>query len=199
MVQLNVTTQAEDDTQYLDLAPEPPSAPGDDAQSSYLEMAAADDAPADEMSYLQMEPAEAEDDAGPEASYLEMTPDAVIEEGDAKQKLDVSPPGTFVTRVSQSQPGHFALSVVQEGKHFDHMLILPSYAGNDSGAPGNTRYRLGTYSRLLFNTVPKLVAYYIGHPYINTSRLKGEVVPEEQEGGYMMVDPENDDDLDDYE
>lgn len=89
--------------------------------------------------------------------------------------------------------------MVQEGKHFDHMLILPSYAGNDSGAPGNTRYRLGTYSRLLFNTVPKLVAYYIGHPYINTSRLKGEVVPEEQEGGYMMVDPENDDDLDDYE
>ena len=54
------------------------------AQSSYLEMAAADDAPADEMSYLQMEPAEAEDDAGPEASYLEMTPDAVIEEGDVR-------------------------------------------------------------------------------------------------------------------
>ena len=95
--------------------------------------------------------------------------------------------GSFVTRVSQSQPGHFALSVVQEGKHFDHMLILPSYAGNDSGAPGNTRYRLGTYSRLLFNTVPKLVAYYIGHPYINTSRLIGEVVPEAQEGGKYHI------------
>jgi|ERR1719272_70185 len=237
---------AEDDTQYLDLAPEPLNEPEDNAEASYLEMEAAQDAdaPADEMSYLQMEPA----DEGPEASYLEMTPDAVIEEGDdvgaylemaaadaaqdtgylavqpdwlkdqwdllsnqpwftgfqsraeAKQKLDVSPAGSFVTRVSQSQPGHFALSVVQEGKHFDHMLILPSYAGNDSGAPGNTRYRLGTYSRLLFNTVPKLVAYYIGHPYINTSRLIGEVVPEAQEGGYMMVDPENDDDdAEDYE
>ena len=35
----------------------------------------------------------------------------------------------------------------------------------------------------------KLCAYYIGHPYIKESRLKGEVVPEKQEGGYMMLEP----------
>lgn len=29
-------------------------------------------------------------------------------------------------------------------------------------APGRTQYRIGTYSKLVFNTVPKLVAYYIG-------------------------------------
>jgi hypothetical protein len=52
---------------------------------------------------------------------------------------------------------------------------------------------------LLFNTVPKLVAYYIGHPYINTSRLVGACVEEQQEGGYMMVDPDADEDVDDYE
>lgn len=45
-----------------------------------------------------------------------------------------------------------------------------------------------------------------GHPYINTSRLKGHVVAEKQEGGvsfegYMQVDPEAavGDDDDDYE
>ncbi len=78
-----------------------------------------------------------------------------------------------------------------------------------SGAPGNTRYRLGTYSKDRFNTVPKLVAYYIGtagsapnphawlachvvnsnlprspaHPYIGRHFLMGEVIPENQNGG----------------
>jgi hypothetical protein len=58
--------------------------------------------------------------------------------------------------------GHYAISAIQH-KGMDHMLILPSYAGPDSSAPGSTRYRLGTYSRDLFNTVPKLIAYYIDH------------------------------------
>lgn len=86
-------------------------------------------------------------------------------------------------------------------------------AGKDSSAPGNTRYRLGTYSKMLFNTVPKLVAYYNGakphlstfctgstryahnttsaaHPYIDKHILVGDVVPEEQAGGYLEVTPD---------
>lgn len=42
-----------------------------------------------------------------------------------------------------------------------------SQAGVDSASPGKTQYRIGTYSTDLFNTVPKLVAYYIG-------QLKGQ-------------------------
>ena len=54
----------------------------------------------------------------------------------------------------------------------------------------------------MFNTVPKLVAYYIGttdflilksyfrgHEYFGKHRLRGDVVPERQEGGYMLVAP----------
>ena len=51
---------------------------------------------------------------------------------------------------------------------------------------------MGTYSRLLFNTIPKLCAYYIGHPYINDCYMRGEVAPEKQEGGYMTVEPDED-------
>lgn len=104
--------------------------------------------------------------------------------------LDGQRPGTFVVRVSVSQPGHYAISVVQPKNHFEHMLILPSFAGKDSSAPGNTRYRLGTYSKMLFNTVPKLVAYYNAHPYIDKHVLVGDVVPEEQAGGYLEVTPD---------
>ena len=45
--------------------------------------------------------------------------------------------------------GHFALSVVTNRRQskggLEHLLILPSFAGKDSNAPGNTRYRLGAY------------------------------------------------------
>ena len=41
--------------------------------------------------------------------------------------LDGQRPGTFVVRVSVSQPGHYAISVVQPKNHFEHMLILPSF------------------------------------------------------------------------
>eukprot|EP00037_Helgoeca_nana_P024291 m.257709 g.257709 ORF g.257709 m.257709 type:complete len:431 (-) comp26599_c3_seq2:160-1452(-) len=107
---------------------------------------------------------------------------------DAHGELAGQTPGTFVVRVSQSEPGHYAISANQH-KGMDHMLILPSYAGPDSAAPGCTRYRLGTYSRDLFNTVPKLIAYYIDHEYIDVRRLQGSVVAEEQPGGYMDVNP----------
>jgi hypothetical protein len=45
----------------------------------------------------------------------------------------------------------------------------------------------GTHTKILFNTVPKLVAYYIGVPYIDVRRLQGHVVAEQQEGGYAEV------------
>jgi hypothetical protein len=35
------------------------------------------------------------------------------------------------------------------------------------------RYRLGETSRIMFNTVPKLCAFYIGHPYHHHYRLSG--------------------------
>ena len=41
--------------------------------------------------------------------------------------LDQKPTGSFVVRVSASQPGHYAISVVQPNNHFEHMLILPSW------------------------------------------------------------------------
>eukprot|EP00047_Mylnosiga_fluctuans_P003274 m.228326 g.228326 ORF g.228326 m.228326 type:complete len:239 (+) comp11728_c0_seq1:45-761(+) len=106
----------------------------------------------------------------------------------AIRELTGKPGGSFVARVS-SQPGRYAISVIQRGGNIEHMLILPSYAGAESVAPGKTQYRIGTYSKLVFNTVPKLVAYYIGHPYIGTHSLRGDVNPESQEGGYMLVSP----------
>eukprot|EP00051_Salpingoeca_urceolata_P028560 m.487481 g.487481 ORF g.487481 m.487481 type:complete len:217 (-) comp25040_c0_seq1:171-821(-) len=109
---------------------------------------------------------------------------------EARRELTGQRPGSFTVRVSQSQPGHYAISAVQLHGQMEHMLILPSWAGKASGAPGNTRYRLGTMSRKLFNTVPKLIAYYIANPYIGTHYLRGAVEPEHQEGGYMMVSPD---------
>eukprot|EP00037_Helgoeca_nana_P002128 m.31959 g.31959 ORF g.31959 m.31959 type:complete len:221 (-) comp12382_c0_seq1:114-776(-) len=160
--------------------------------------------------YLEMSAAAVGDDGG----YLAVDQDWLSEQWDlmaeqpwfrgdmkrdtAKKELQKKSVGSFVVRVSQSEPGHFALSVVQEGAKLDHMLVLPSFAGHDSTAPGKTQYRLGTYSKFLFNTIPKLCAYYIGHPYIGNSRLLGQVVPEKQEGGYLSITP-NTDALDDYE
>lgn len=108
---------------------------------------------------------------------------------EAIEELQPTRAGTFVVRVS-SEPGHYAISTKQDNGNIEHMLILPSWAGYDTNAPGNTRYRLGTYSKLLFNTVPKLIAYYIAHPYIEHHRLVGEVLPEKQNGGYLDVAPD---------
>ena len=59
-------------------------------------------------------------------------------------------PGTYCT-------GHFALSVVTNRRQskggLEHLLILPSFAGKDSNAPGNTRYRLGAYYKNKKETV----------------------------------------------
>ena len=32
---------------------------------------------------------------------------------------------------------------------------------------------------------------FLGHPYIDSNRLLGEVVAEKQEGGYMAIDPDD--------
>jgi len=206
---------------YLEMGPAAAAADG-----SYLEMGPGDvDASylavtpdhvftteAELTGYLEMSAA----DVGEDGGYLAVDQDWLSDQwglmaeqawfrGDmrrdaAKKELHKRPVGSFVVRVSQSEPGHFALSVVQEGGKLDHMLVLPSFAGKDSSAPGKTQYRLGTYSKLLFNTIPKLCAYYIGHPYIGNSRLHGEVIPEKQEGGYLSVAPNTDDlDAEDYE
>ena len=45
-----------------------------------------------------------------------------------------------------------------KSKAVESVLILPSFAGADSNAPGNTRYRFGTTEKKMFNTVPKLIA-----------------------------------------
>jgi hypothetical protein len=60
--------------------------------------------------------------------------------------------GSFIVRVSESQPGRYAISALQ-GSAIQHLLVIPSYAGSDPNAPGGTRYRLGETSRILFNTV----------------------------------------------
>eukprot|EP00040_Diaphanoeca_grandis_P028526 m.165344 g.165344 ORF g.165344 m.165344 type:complete len:1263 (-) comp31382_c0_seq1:71-3859(-) len=99
-----------------------------------------------------------------------------------KELIQTKEAGSFIVRVSESKKGHYAISVLQKQKskkdkfQVDHMLVLPSYAGRDPSAPGGTRYRLGENSRVLFNTVPKLLAYYIAHPYHkNNHHLKGRV------------------------
>lgn len=104
---------------------------------------------------------------------------------EAEDELRKRSIGEFVVRIS-SQPGHYAISVVRKNKQVDHMLILPSYAGAESNSPGKTQYRIGTYSTDLFNTVPKLIAYYIAHPYYGDERLVGIVTPEEQPGGFYF-------------
>jgi len=189
---------------YLEMGPD---GGGDDGiEACYLEMKPDVEIGEDELQgYLKLQANKAAQEGG-DTGYLAVDPDWLADQWDmlstqpwfrgffdrskANAELKGKDPGTFVTRVSTSQPGHFALSVVQDGGHIDHMLILPSYAG-DPSVPGNTRYRLGTYSRSLFNTIPKLVAYYIGHPYIDQYFLLGEVVPEKQEGGYMAIDPDD--------
>ncbi|EGD74060.1 hypothetical protein PTSG_05752 [Salpingoeca rosetta] len=108
---------------------------------------------------------------------------------DATTELAQAEPGTFVVRISQSQPGHYAISAKTTANKIVSMLILPSWAGADSTAPGHTQYRLGTASTLLFNTVPRLIKYYTENNYYMGERLKGEVVPEQQEGGYMLLAP----------
>eukprot|EP00041_Stephanoeca_diplocostata_P020497 m.460408 g.460408 ORF g.460408 m.460408 type:complete len:200 (+) comp21594_c0_seq3:132-731(+) len=198
------------------------------SQGGYLDLAPNEGGV--EESYLQVTPDQVFDDDAALGGYLEMSAAQGTEDGgylavdqdwlsdqwelmaeqpwfrgdmsreSSKKELKSRPVGSFVVRVSQSEPGHFALSVVQEGGQLDHMLILPSFAGHDSTAPGKTQYRLGTYSKLLFNTIPKLCAYYIGHTYIGNSRLRGEVKPETQEGGYLALEPNADEgDPEDYE
>jgi hypothetical protein len=98
---------------------------------------------------------------------------------EAEAELSDKPIGSFLLRVS-SQDGNYAISVVRPGPKVEHMLVLPSYAGPSSTAPGKTQYRIGTYSTDLFNTMPKLVAYYIAHPYYEQEKLVGLVMPEEQ-------------------
>lgn len=105
---------------------------------------------------------------------------------EAETELRPQRPGSFVVRVSQSQPGHYAISAIQADGAFEHMLILPTVA-RTPGAPGNTRYRLGSKSLNLFNTVPKLIAYYNNHPYHSRHYLIGEVITEKQKGGYVEV------------
>jgi len=144
--------------------------------------------------------------AGAGTGYMAVEPDWLSEQWDmlsdqpwfrgfqnrdeCEQELNAYPPGGFVVRVSVSEPGHYAISCIQHGNDFDHMLILPSRAADTgTSAPGGTRYRLGTYTKELFNTVPKLVAYYIDHAYIDKRRLQGHVRPETQVGGYVEVNP----------
>ncbi|EGD78356.1 hypothetical protein PTSG_09422 [Salpingoeca rosetta] len=106
---------------------------------------------------------------------------------EAVDELQAAPVGTFVVRPS-SDTGKYAISVKRKNGNVDHMLILPSWGGPDSTAPGQTQYRIGTYSSALFNTVPKLIAYYVVHPYFDDEMLAGIVLPEEQEGGYNYMD-----------
>lgn len=87
-----------------------------------------------------------------------------VKRTDAVAQLQGKPVGTFLVRVSETKPGHYAISV-SSITGVDQILILPSYAGRDPSAPGGTRYRLGPESRVLFNTVPKLIAYYLSKPY----------------------------------
>eukprot|EP00056_Hartaetosiga_gracilis_P020014 m.17151 g.17151 ORF g.17151 m.17151 type:complete len:192 (+) comp8103_c0_seq1:64-639(+) len=108
---------------------------------------------------------------------------------EAEKELKDKPKGAFLVRVS-SQKGHYAVSVKRKSGEVDHMLVLPSWAGAESNAPGQTQYRIGTYTTDLFNTIPKLVAFYIGHPFYDDERLIGIVESEDQDGGfYLDVEP----------
>lgn len=90
--------------------------------------------------------------------------------------------------------GHYAISAVTYDKTLDHMLILPSWvsaiqcctaraltirqAPKESNAPGQTQYRLGTMSKTVFNTVPKMIAYYIGTSlFLNPSPEQVQGIP----------------------
>eukprot|EP00039_Didymoeca_costata_P016630 m.300660 g.300660 ORF g.300660 m.300660 type:complete len:1171 (+) comp16422_c0_seq10:196-3708(+) len=105
------------------------------------------------------------------------TRDAAIKE------LKRKDPGCFIVRVSESEPGHYAISV-RQAERVEHFLILPTYAG-DKSVSGSTRYRLGKNSRLLFNSVPKLIGFYIGHPLVTPSgerfTLVGDIVMNDDE------------------
>lgn len=74
-------------------------------------------------------------------------------------------PPLLLSRPTRIATGHYAISAVRPKGTIVSMLILPSYAGPESIAPGRTQYRLGTHSRDLFNTVPKLLMYYTGGSY----------------------------------
>jgi hypothetical protein len=114
--------------------------------------------------------------------------------GEAESELKRNPSlGAFVVRVSESKPGHYAISVLQRDSKsrpkVEHMLVLPSYAGRDPSAPGGTRYRLGETSRYLFNSVSKLVAFYNSRPYhTNNNKLNGTVYEIQGEGQIRYED-----------
>eukprot|EP01147_Barroeca_monosierra_P010820 gene10819-2899_t len=166
----------------------------------------------DTKSYLVLEPDgefdEEMQDAGEEDDgYLAVNPEWLEEQwkllsvqpwfrgnprytrDDATSELISAPPGSFVVRISQSQPGHYAISAKVTSGKIISMLILPSWAGRDSNAPGKTQYRLGSTSKLLFNTVPRLIKYFTENFYYKQERLRGSVVSEQQEGGYMLLAP----------
>jgi hypothetical protein len=44
-------------------------------------------------------------------------------------------PGEFVVRVSGTNPGLYAISVMQPADHIEHMLILPSWVGAGACLP----------------------------------------------------------------
>lgn len=85
--------------------------------------------------------------AGDTEGYMAVSPDWLSEQWDllseqpwfrgfmsrqeAKDILHGKKPGTFCVRVSESQPGHYAISVVQPGNHFEHMLVLPSWVSTE--------------------------------------------------------------------
>eukprot|EP00730_Choanoeca_flexa_P004517 TRINITY_DN11719_c0_g2_i3.p1 TRINITY_DN11719_c0_g2~~TRINITY_DN11719_c0_g2_i3.p1 ORF type:complete len:189 (+),score=67.13 TRINITY_DN11719_c0_g2_i3:60-626(+) len=158
---------------YLELAPD----------GEYLEMEQAD-APVADDSYLAVQPDWLDE------QYSMMTAQQWFRKKpfgrkEAEDELKGKPVGSFLVRVS-SQDGNYAISVVRPGPSVEHMLVLPSYAGPNSTAPGKTQYRIGTYSTDLFNTIPKLIAYYIAHPYYQQEKLIGLVMPEEQDGGFYF-------------
>eukprot|EP00045_Choanoeca_perplexa_P003870 m.34058 g.34058 ORF g.34058 m.34058 type:complete len:189 (-) comp12271_c0_seq2:1291-1857(-) len=159
---------------YLELAPD----------GEYLEMDEAGQEPVADDSYLAVQP-----DWLDEQYTMLTTQPWFRKKGfgrtQAEAELADKPIGSFLVRVS-SQEGNYAISVVRPGPNVEHMLVLPSYAGPNSTAPGKTQYRIGTYSTDLFNTIPKLIAYYIAHPYYQQEKLVGLVVPEEQDGGFYF-------------
>ena len=114
--------------------------------------------------------------------------------GDANKEFKKTKRGCFCVRPSETELGTYtyACSVSMGDGQMTHMLLLPSYAGKDSAAAGKTIYRFGSTSRLLFNSVTKLIAYYCGHCFVGRSRmngikLRGKVLHEEQAGGFTLT------------
>ena len=88
---------------------------------------------------------------------------------EAQAELRNAAVGTFVIRTSESQPGHYVATVVQERVGIAHILIPPSGSSGDHAERGLTRYCFGLQSRTTFSAVPELIAYYLRHPYQGTS------------------------------